>query len=232
VLVVCPSMFAARHVSVLFAALALASLGGVSSCLYDSAHRCEAGQIFDSAAGLCVCDKAANMIAGERGCVACGEHELAQNDACSCLDGYVRPTSSAACTLVPNALGNACQHDADCTDATYNTCHVLGDATGYCTSVGCSLTDDPCSGGYACNTTATPGYCQRPPSGVGQSCASDADCAGTDATFCEYLQGKICYVEGCSLTKNDCFPGQVCCDLTGPSFGIYKKQICAATCEH
>ena len=227
-------MFAARRVSAIgtLLALALAGLCGASSCLYDPARRCDAGQIFESAAGLCVCDASANLIAGEHGCVTCGEHEVAQNDSCSCMEGYVRPNLGAPCALIPNALGNACQGDADCTDGTFNTCHVLGDGTGYCTSVGCDPTGEACSGGYACNASVMPSYCQRPPLGAGQSCASDADCAGTDATFCEYLQGKICYVEGCSLTENDCFPGQVCCDLTGPSFGIYKKQICAATCAH
>jgi hypothetical protein len=224
-------MFGARQVSAARVLLVsgLAALCGVSSCLYDPNHRCDPGQNFDSSAGLCVCDAKLNLIAGEHGCVACAEHEVAQSDACKCADGYVRPTPSTACALVPNALGNACQSDADCADATYNTCHAVGNGAGYCTNLGCSATGDECSGGYACNVSVTPSYCQRPTVGVGQTCASDNDCAGTEATFCEYLQGKTCYAE-CSLSKNDCFPGQLCCDLTGPSFGIYKRQICADKC--
>jgi hypothetical protein len=210
--------------------LAFASLGGVSSCLFDSGNRCDEGQKFDSAAGLCVCDETLNKIAGDHGCVSCGEHEVAANDACGCETGYVR--TDGKCQLVPEALGAACTGDAECADATYGTCHILADRTGYCTNAECT-SDADCSGGYACNLTATPSYCERPPAGAGMSCGSDADCAGTAATFCETFQTHVCYVEGCSLTENDCFPGKECCDLTAQSFGTIKKQICvdAGTCK-
>lgn len=217
-------MLCARRVSA--AGLLLCFFGfGASSCLYDSSDRCDAGQVYNANAGLCVCDNAQNRVTGEHGCVLCGENKVASNDICECIEGYV--ASGDACVPKPEALGKECSKNADCDDATYDTCHVEGEA-GYCTSVGCS-DDAPCDSGYRCDTSATPAYCKQPPTGAGQSCSSDADCAGSDATFCEIFNTRMCFVEGCSLTENDCFIGQECCDLTGPSGGIIKKQICVDT---
>ncbi|HEY3252967.1 MAG TPA: hypothetical protein VGJ91_03430, partial [Polyangiaceae bacterium] len=164
---------------------------------------------------------------GTQGCVACGEHEVAANDACVCEEGYQRPSTGAACANLPDALGLACESDTDCTDATYDTCHMLDDGSGYCTSAGCA--EGECTGGYVCDTAATPTYCARPPAGSGNTCASDADCAGTAATWCDIYTTHVCYVEGCSTTGDDCFIGKECCDLAVASGGLLKKTICVDT---
>jgi len=221
-----------RRISAWGMLVAFSSLLGVSSCLYDSSDRCDPKQVYDANAGLCVCT--GNTIAGTKpdgsqGCVDCAEHEVASNDACVCEEGYQRPTPEAACVIVPDALGLACDSDDDCADATFDTCHLLDDGSGYCTNIGCAPGE--CTGGYACDTVVTPSYCARPPAGTGMSCATDADCAGTEATFCETFQSHTCFVEGCALDGNDC-PGKDCCDLTGPSLGMIKKTICvdSGTC--
>jgi len=226
-------MVSVRRISAVGMLVAFSSLLGLSSCLYDSSDRCDDGQAFDSKAGLCVCT--GNTIAGttEKGnpaCVACPEHEVASNDACVCEDGYQRPTPEAACMIVPDALGLACQSDQDCTDETYDTCHLLDDDSGYCTNTGCAAGE--CTGGYACDTVATPSYCARPPDGAGKSCADQEDCAGTEATFCETYVTHVCYVEGCALDGNDC-PGKECCDLAISSGGVVRKTICvdSGTCK-
>lgn len=213
--------------------VAFSSLLGVSSCLYDSSDRCDAKQVYDADAGLCVCTN--NTIAGttpegNQGCVDCPEHELASNDACVCEEGYQRPTPDAACMIVPDALGLACGSDQDCSDPIFDTCHLLDDSSGYCTNVGCAEGD--CTGGYACDTVATPTYCARPPDGAGKSCASDADCAGTEATWCDIYMSHVCYVQGCAVDGNDC-PGKQCCDLAIASAGVIKKTICvdSGTCK-
>jgi hypothetical protein len=212
--------------------LGLVSLGGASSCLFHSSDRCDDDQTYDSAAGLCVCDPKQNRVTGDHGCVACGAHEVAENDTCGCEEGYKRPSSGAACTLVPEALGGACESDKDCTDSVYDTCHIVSGGASYCTNVDCDKDQSACTGGYACNDGVSPSYCQRPPAGAGQSCGSDKDCQGTDATYCEIYVTHVCHVEGCSLTSNDCFPGQECCDLSIRSGGLVKKQICvdSGTC--
>jgi len=226
-------MVSVRRISALGMLVAFCSLLGLSSCLYDSSNRCDDGQAYDAAAGVCVCT--GNTIVGTRadgtqGCVACAEHEVASNDACVCEEGYKQPTPGAACASVPDALGLACESDKDCTDATYDTCHVLDDGTGYCTNVDCAAGE--CTGGYACDTVASPSYCARPPDGAGKSCAGDQDCAATQATWCDVYSSHVCYVEGCALDGNDC-PGKECCDLAIASGGLLKKTICvdSGTCK-
>jgi len=226
-------MVSARRISALGMLVAFSSLLGVSSCLYDSSDRCDPKQVYDSKAGICVCT--GNTVAGTNpdgspGCAPCAEHEVASNDTCVCEEGYQRPTPEGACTLVPDALGLACQSDQDCTDAVYNSCHLLSDGSGYCTNLDCAPGD--CNGGYACDTSATPSYCARPPVGAGKSCGSDSDCAGTEATWCDTFVSHVCYVEGCALGGNDC-PGNECCDLAVASGGLLKKTICVApgTCK-
>ena len=113
-------MVSVRRISALGMLVAFSSLLGLSSCLYDSSDRCDAGQAYDANAGLCVCtgNTIAGTTRGHPGCVACAEHEVASNDACVCEEGYQRPTPEAACVIVPDALGLACESDQDCTDAT------------------------------------------------------------------------------------------------------------------
>jgi len=226
-------MISVRRTSALGILVAFSSLLGASSCLYDSSDRCDPNQVYNANAGICVCT--GNTIAGTNpdgspGCAPCAEHELASNDACVCEEGYQRPTPDGACTLVPDALGLPCQEDKDCTDATYDTCHLLDDASGYCTNVGCAAGE--CNGGYACDTVADPSYCARPPEGAGKSCATNDDCAGTEATWCDTFVSHVCYVEGCALDGNDC-PGKECCDLSVKSGGLVKKTICvdSGTCN-
>ena len=220
-------MSCARRAPALGMLFVFMGLLGATSCLYDSGNRCDPGQRFDSSAGLCVCDEAQNKIAGEHGCVPCGANEVAQNDACSCAPGFTRPSTGAACTDFPPALGTDCAKDADCPDSTYDTCHIVSEGSGYCTN---ACTDSSaCAGGYACDAAATPSYCKRPPVGQGKSCASDTDCQGTEATWCESFNTHVCFVQGCSLTKNDCFPGKECCDISAASLGLMKNPICVDT---
>ncbi|HET7539720.1 MAG TPA: hypothetical protein VFK05_07605 [Polyangiaceae bacterium] len=226
-------MVSVRRVSALGMLVVFCSMLVLSSCLFDANARCDDDQIYDSSAGLCVCKD--NTIPGTNpdgspGCVACKEHELSSHDTCVCEEGYQRPSPEGACELVPEAQGLACQSDTDCTDATYDTCHMLDDGSGYCTNVGCATGE--CNGGYACDTVATPPYCARPPNGAGKSCATDADCAGTEATWCDSFVTHVCYVQGCALDGNDC-PGKECCDLAVKSGGIINKTICVdlGTCQ-
>jgi hypothetical protein len=223
-------MFCARRASALGILFGCLSLLGVSSCLYDPDQRCDSDQRFDSGAGLCVCDAAQNRVMGDAGCVPCAEHEVAQNDVCTCTSGFTRPSGGGACTDFPPALGTECTKDADCPDATYDQCHSAGDGAEYCSNA-CS-DDGACAGGYACDLAATPSYCRRPPVGQGKSCASDLDCAGTEATWCDTFVSHICIVQNCSLTKNDCFPGKECCDISVVSLGTMKNPICvdSGTC--
>jgi hypothetical protein len=222
-------MFSLPRISAACLLLGFAALGGASGCLYDAGDRCDPGQSYDPNSDLCICAAGTNTVTGDHGCVPCGDNQVAMNDACVCADGY-QAASGGTCVIVPKGLGDSCKADAECTDPTFDSCQMDGDA-GYCTSTGCAA-DADCSGGYACNTALTPTLCERPPTGQGMSCTSASDCAGTEATYCETFVAHTCFVEGCSLTDDDCFPGYACCDLGPLSGGLVKKQICvvAGTC--
>jgi hypothetical protein len=212
----------ARRPWLAWAGLALVLASG---CLYDSGSRSDRSQRFDPDSGVCVCKD--NTIAGDHGCVACAEHELAQGGSCVCDTGYSRPPAGGPCAVIPQNLGAHCDPAAPSCDASYPTCHALAASDGYCTSSGCATNDD-CTGGYACDTSVSPSYCQRPPTGVGQSCASSADCASYEASYCETLQSHVCLVQGCSKSPDDCFSGNQCCDLSG--FGLPFLCVPTGTC--
>jgi hypothetical protein len=55
--------------------------------------------------------------------------------------------------------------------------------------------------------------CRTGPVGFGTTCASDADCAGLEASHCETLQAHVCVVAGCQTAPDTCTGGQSCCDL-------------------
>lgn len=139
---------------------------------------------------------------------------------------HARPSEGDGCELVPDALGRMCDPAVPSCDSEYPTCHASEDSAGYCTNE--CATSEECTGGFVCDTSTEPGYCQRPPTGVGRSCASSADCASFEATYCETLQSHVCLVEGCTKSPNTCFQGQDCCDLT--VVGLPTLCVPAGTC--
>jgi hypothetical protein len=178
-------------------------------CLYDADDRCSPGTVLVGET-VCVCTE--GSVLTDEGCVVCGENEVAGSGGCVCAAGFSRSSEGAPCQAAASALGLACDaSSAPCTDPTYNVCHVTSGTSGYCTE-GCASSGD-CDGGFACDTTATPAYCRRPPTGAGQTCSADAECAGTEATMCETFMSHQCVVV-CDVAAPDCFPGMTCCDFT------------------
>ena len=185
-------------------------------CLYDADKPCGENQEMSSDGARCVC--VAGTVYTPTGCVTCGAHEVPSASGCVCEDGYSKPTSDAACMETPAGLGAACDPAASTCTAPYDHCEAASDG-GYCTTTGCT-TSDECEGGYACNAAST---CQRPPVGLGKACESDADCAGTEATYCDLFVAHSCQVQGCTLDPNNCFAGFECCDLS--AFGV-AQPLC------
>jgi hypothetical protein len=192
----------------------------VGACTFDASDRCGPHQVIYGDNERCVCEEGAALTA--TGCVPCGEHEVPGATGCSCENGFTRPSAGGACEAAPTGLGAACGPDQACADATYDHCATGANQSGYCTSVGCSSSSE-CPSGYACATSATPSFCQRPPLGLGKSCSSAADCAGLEADFCDTFQSHQCLVQGCSLAADDCFEGSSCCDLS--NFGM-PEPLC------
>lgn len=200
-------------ICVAFAACAL------PACVYDSDEPCGGGgfEVYGDSE-RCVCPEGA--ITTPTGCIECGEHEVATATACVCETGYSRSGPGEPCEEAAG-LGSECDPSASECEAPFAHCEPAGDS-GYCTSDGCGG-DDDCQGGYACNADSV---CERPPLGLGDSCAEPADCEGTEATFCDTFMTMTCQVQGCSLDPNDCFAGYECCDLS--MFGL-PEPLCVPT---
>ena len=198
-------------------------LVATAGCVYDPNQPCGENQVLSPAAASdgrqCICVAGAVMTA--HGCTLCGANEVPGNGFCDCAPGYSRPTYQAACQE-GTGMGMACDAlSGPCADPKYAFCHVTSGSTAYCTS-GCTTSAD-CQGGYACDATTVPGYCKRPPVGAGQACQSSADCAATEATYCDGVVTHQCLVQGCHVSPNDCFSGTVCCDLS--MYGV-AQPIC------
>lgn len=55
------------------------------------------------------------------------------------------------------------------------------------------------------------------PSGMGETCGSDADCQGFEADYCLIEYGEeegVCTVKNCSIAPDDCPGGYGCCDFS------------------
>ena len=143
----------------------------------------------------------------------CGPHQVMFEDLRCVCDAQSVATETGCKPIT--ALGTACDENTHCTDAKFDHCEAGADGSGYCTNTGCASSED-CTDSYACDLTVTPSVCRRPPVGLSMSCTSDADCAGTEATFCDTLYSHSCLVQGCSLAPDNCFVGWQCCDLGGP----------------
>jgi hypothetical protein len=204
-----------------------ALLGG---CLVDLNDRCGKHQKYDGENIRCVCEDGYGLVGNA--CVACGENEVGSLDGCACAPGYLRATPESPCAA-EDTLGRACTKDEECVHPLYNHCHLIGDGSGYCTAAGCTTSDEcPKAASYACNTREAPSFCERPPTGFGAQCASAADCASFEATYCETASAKVCLVNDCKANPDICYGDQVCCDilLIGTSICVPPDQLENGAC--
>jgi hypothetical protein len=213
------------------------SITALAGCVYDSSNRCGPHQVLQSATSttvdVCVCDE--HSVATPTGCTPCGANEVGSATGCQCAPGYGRASSLDPCAPCgANEVGSAtgCQCAPGYGRASpSDPCTQGFDAgipldasvqTGQCAS------DGDCTSGSACDLRVTPSVCRQPPAGQGKTCASSADCAGTEATFCDSFVTKTCVVQGCSVAANDCFPGYTCCDLS--KFGLPTVCVVGGVC--
>lgn len=203
-----------RIVSARAAWLAISAAVAVG-CIYDDDERCGPHMVA-SAIDSCVCEADYVLVGTE--CITCPENERVQGAGCACNDGYERSVEGAACTPLPTTgPGASCSAVEPCTDPDFTFCATASNEDQYCTSQGCETSAD-CPESFACAQSDAGSFCKRRPAGMETPCAADAECAGYEATFCETLYSKVCLVQGCSLSENDCFDGWECCDVT--SFGM------------
>lgn len=192
------------------------ALQAAPGCLYDPDQPCGPDMVAYGDNLRCVCPE--GSVSTADGCVACGAHEVASGTACMCEPGYSRATPSAPCIETPSGLGAECDPSSNACVDPYPHCEPA-EGGGYCTTAGCT-TNEECEGGYACNANSV---CQRPPVGLGMSCTTPADCAGTEATYCDTFVTQSCQVQGCEFAPDNCFSGFQCCDLS--AFGL-PQPLC------
>ena len=183
----------------------------LASCLVDSDKKCDENQ--EVRTGLlsgCVCAPDSVLNAEKNGCTECGEHEVVKEGACACEVGYARLSAGGPCTA--SMLGATCDAQTPCApDFPYCA------PGGYCTTSACTSSAS-CPGGYTCDTSGSPSYCIRPPTGLGNACSSPADCAGFEADYCGQ---SSCVVSGCASTV-DCRDTYACCDYRA----LGAKDVC------
>jgi hypothetical protein len=212
---------AVRAVAATVIALGVIAGLAASACVYDSSQRCGPAMTYVEAAHACVCD--ANAVAVVGGCTPCAADEVAAAGKCACPTGQTKNAENQ-CRIVAG-LGDACDTQTQaCTSAAYPYC-APGDTgtAGTCTKTCASNAD--CDPAYTCATWEAQPYC-RTFEGAGASCASAADCTG-DANSCDTFQTHTCVVADCSVTKNDCPRGTMCCDFSSLGFGT----VCAGACQ-
>ena len=183
-----------------FAITALAAGLFASACLVDTEQPC-GDRLVETESGACVCPE--GTVSTEGRCSACGENEHAAGGQCVCNAGFGRSQSGASCA--PSASPADCDPDSgqECPNE----------------SVVCESTAD-CAEPRLCDVYAG-GQCVPPPEGLGQSCASDSDCAGTEATYCEVFSTLTCVVERCEEANGVCPGDLVCCD-----YEILSRSLC------
>lgn len=193
--------------------VAVCLLGG---CI-DTGRQCGPHQDL-TIENVCVCKPGAVVATTAYGaCVPCGANQVVLAGRCECVEGFVAG-AGGVCEPKPPGLGDVCNPAASTCASPFTTCQPTA-TSGYCTKSGCAAAAD-CPSGFGCDTSVAGGVCVRAPSGQGKTCAGEADCAGTDATFCAPVINS-CLVLDCSVTKpGACFPGYLCCDLT--ALGLAK----------
>ena|SRR5687768_123335 len=191
-----------------------------SACMSDS-ERCGPNMTYDAEHVTCLC--AANAVAVEGGCRACADDEVVVGESCACAPGQAKNEANV-CAVVAG-LGDPCGASQACTDATYSYCApaTAGSSASTCTKTCAS--DADCGAAHTCATWEAQPYC-REFSGVGESCTSQADCAGFDAAGCDTFQTHACLVVGCALDKDDCPRGNTCCDLSAYGAGTACMAVC------
>lgn len=173
----------------------------LASCLVDPDNPC-GDQLVEADNGSCVCPD--GQVVEEGHCVDCGTHELVEAGKCVCEVGYARGSASADCEPAPEP--EDCEDGSDCAEASCESSEV-------------------CPEGMLCDVYDT-GQCVAEPDGLGMSCESDDDCAGTEATYCEVFSTLTCVIQGCAENSGICPGDMACCD-----FAILGRSLCVGIAD-
>jgi hypothetical protein len=187
-----------------------------SSCIVgEGDERCDAHQVnVDNGKTMtCLCEPDTIPDPRGYGCKPCDENEEVENNQCVCKPGYAKPTPDAACEPSEGqVIGADCSGAEACTEP-YPYCATDGTER-FCTKQDCDPGD--CPPGYSCDSSQSPSFCAKLPSGLGVPCTPGGnECAAFEANYCESFMAHTCFVQGCATGQLTC-PGEYgCCDLSG-----------------
>lgn len=208
----------------------LVSLGG--ACILDD-ERCDENQTHSTEGVLDYCKCAPGSVPDPKGygCIRCRANEMVEDGKCVCKEGFTKGSPTAACKeSVGPALGSACEDHTMCSEP-YPYC-ATDASEKYCTKQGCMDTD--CPADFTCEMRGGERFCAKLPSGIGEPCMANADCASYDADECDTFNKK-CVLGGCAMGKRSCPHTWVCCDLSmfvpgvsvcgGPDAGMCPGKV-------
>jgi len=203
--------------------LFLATVGLAGGCAVDASDRCGSAMEYDATLNACVC--VPNAVISGLGCTPCADDETVVSGSCACAPGSAKNAENVCERVV--GLGDACDATSTCTNDKYSYCapSTAGVATSNTCTAPCT-SDADCDAAYTCATWEAQPYC-REFAGFGKSCGTSADCADTDAKYCDTFQTHTCVVNGCSLETSDCPKGTMCCDFSNYGLGT----LCAEACQ-
>jgi hypothetical protein len=191
--------------------LLVASTWPMSGCILDD-DKCGPNQIAVSQSHvICACKPGSVLAPDDRSCVPCAANEEEVSGVCVCKEGFSRASAGEVCS--ESTIGTACSDAAPCASSAAPYCATSGAAEGYCTSTGCENSAS-CPQDWSCESAAEGRYCRRPPTGIGQACESDRDCAGFEARYCDSILTRSCLLAGCATGQATCPTGWGCCDYS------------------
>jgi hypothetical protein len=191
-------------------------------------NKCDENQVHvdEGSPDYCTCAPGTIMGPDGYGCVRCGKNEEVDDGRCVCRPGFSRTSPTAACEKTEGqAIGAACEDSAGCRDP-YPHCATDGSER-YCTRTGCG--DEACPDGYTCETVGDSEFCAKLPTGIGEQCSSNDQCADFDASECDTFNRR-CVLGGCAVGRSSCPNTWQCCDISmfapGVSFCSMPGEMC------
>jgi hypothetical protein len=195
--------------------LAYASAGLTLGCLVDLDAPCGEGFVPNGSGG-CTCLPDSVVVAGQ--CTPCDAHSHPSGQSCVCDRGFEQVGGRGACVAEadpPAQSLDASTPGADSAPPLSNTCSASIE----------------CSAGQLCDVHGSK-TCVASPDGLGISCKASADCAATEATYCDTFSTHTCQLQGCKDQAGVCAGDLTCCDyaILGTSLCVPPESLQAGEC--
>ena len=156
---------------------------------------------------------------------ACDEHQVLVTRA-SGQEFRVCVCDEAHGYVIDSVAGHGCKACAKGTVAQNGMCTKVAETI----DAGAPASDDAAMPDAAMSKPDEPAM----PSGLGEMCTGNADCASFDATFCDSVMTHTCLVEKCATGENACPASWACCDfsalLAGLSICVPEENLTGGAC--